>query len=62
MERAVKHFIIAANLGCGKSMKSLLEAYKDGHITKEKYRATLRAHQAAVGATKSAQRDAAEKD
>jgi hypothetical protein len=36
--------------------------YKKGYITKEEYGATLRTHQAAVGSTKSAQRDAAEKD
>jgi hypothetical protein len=62
MEKAARHWIIAANLGCGESMKELLEAYKNGYFTKEEYGATLRAHQAAVGATKSAQRDAAEKD
>ena len=61
MERAVKHLIIAANLGHDLSMKALLSAYKSGYITKEEYGATLRTHQAAVGAKKSAQRDAAEK-
>jgi tetratricopeptide (TPR) repeat protein len=62
MERAVEHFIIAANLGCGKSTKALLTLYKQGVITKEEYGATLRTHQAAIDATKSAQRDAAEKE
>jgi tetratricopeptide (TPR) repeat protein len=62
MAKAARHFIIAANLGYDKSMKSLLLSYKNGYITKEEYGATLRTHQAAVGATKSAQRDAAEKD
>ncbi len=60
IERGVKHFVIAANLGCGKSMKTLLNVYKEGCITKEEYGATLRTHQAAIDATKSAQRDAAE--
>ena len=60
MERAVKHWIIAANLGDDKSMKELLSSYKNGFITKEKYGATLRAHQAAINATKSAERDFAE--
>ena len=59
MERAVKHWIIAANLGCGDSMKELLEAYKNGHVTKEEYGTTLRTHQAAIEATKSSQREAA---
>ena len=61
MERAVKHFIINANLGDDKSMKFLLEAYKVGCITKEEYGATLRTHQTAVDAMKSSQRDAAER-
>ena len=62
LERGVKHWIIAANLGCEDSMKKLLNVYKEGCITKEEYGATLRTHQAAINATKSAQRDAAEKD
>ena len=60
-ERAVKHLIIAANLGHDKSMKALLPSYKAGYITKEQYGATLRTHQAAVDATKSSQREAAER-
>ena len=57
-ERAVKHRIIAANLGCKDSMKALLPSYKDGYITKEEYGATLHTHQAAIDATMSAQREA----
>ncbi len=60
IERAVKHMVIGANLGCVKSMKTLLSSYKNGYITKEKYGATLRTHQAAINATKSSQRQAAE--
>jgi tetratricopeptide (TPR) repeat protein len=60
LERAVKHYIIAAKLGEEDAMKYLLSLYKDGYITKEEYEATLRSHQAAIDATKSAQRDAAE--
>ncbi len=60
MERAVKHFIIAANLGEEKSMKELWKHYSDGNITKEDLDTTLRAHQAAIDETKSEQRDAAE--
>ena len=41
-DRSTKHSIIAANLGCVKSMKALLEVYKAGYITKEKYGTTLR--------------------
>ena len=60
MERAVKHYIIAANLGCDESMKALWKHYSDGNITKENLDATLRTHQAAIDAMKSAQRDAAD--
>ena len=59
-ERAVKHHIIAANLGLEESMKKLWKHYSDGNITKEDLDATLRAHQAALDAMKSEQRDAAE--
>ena len=61
-ERAVKHYIIAANLGFNDSTTVLKEYYKNGHVSKEDFAAALRAHQAAVNATKSPQREAAEKD
>jgi len=61
-ERAAKHWIISANLGDEASMKALLPCCKGGYITKDEYGATLRTHQAAVDAMKSAQRDAAEKE
>jgi TPR repeat protein len=60
VNRAVKHFVIAANLGYEKSMKGLWKHYSCGNITKENLEATLRSHKAAIDATKSAQRDAAE--
>jgi tetratricopeptide (TPR) repeat protein len=60
VERAVKHFIIAANLGDEKSMKALWGNYKDRNITKEELDATLRTHHAAVNEMKSPQREAAE--
>ena len=60
IERAVKHFIIAANLGSEKSMQMLWKFYSDGRITKEDLESTLRTHKAAIDATKSSQRDVAE--
>jgi TPR repeat protein len=57
VERAVKHYIIAANLGYETSMKTLWKHYSLGNITKEDLNATLRAHQAAIDATKSEQRE-----
>jgi tetratricopeptide (TPR) repeat protein len=58
-ERAVKHFIIAAKLGYDDSIKALKECFKRGIVSKEDFAAALRAHQAAVHATKSPQRDVA---
>ena len=60
MERAVKHFIINANLGCEKAMKELWRHYAKGNITKEDLDATLRTHHAAINEMKSPEREAAE--
>ncbi len=59
MERAVKHFIINANLGCEDSMKMLWKHYSRGNISKEDLEATLRTHQAAIDEMKSPEREAA---
>ncbi len=59
-ERAVKHIIIAAKQGHDDSTKELMDAFKDGLISKEDLAATLRAHQAAVDATKTPQRKVAD--
>ena len=60
-DRAVKHLIIAANLGYDRSIRGLKEFYKEGLVRKEDFAAALRAYQAAVDATKSLQREEAEK-
>jgi len=59
-ERAVTHFIIAAKQGHDDSIKPLMAAYRVGFVSKEDLAAALRAHQAAVDATKSPLRDVAE--
>eukprot|EP00984_Skeletonema_dohrnii_P023059 scaffold12168_cov74-Skeletonema_dohrnii-CCMP3373.AAC.2 len=59
-EKAVKHFIIAVTQGDDESIKNLMFAFKEGYASKDDLAAALRAHQAAVDATKSPQRDAAE--
>ena len=59
IDRAVKHFIIAANLGHDRSIQDLKECYKGGKISKNDFAAALRAHHAAVNETKSPQREAA---
>jgi TPR repeat protein len=61
LDRAVKHFIIAAKLGYDDSLLTLKKCYSTGHISKEDdFAAALRAHQAAFDATKSPQREATE--
>ena len=60
-ERAMKHWIIAANLGDDVSLNTLKDLYKAGAITKDAFAEVLRGHYAAVVATKSSQRQLAEK-
>jgi TPR repeat protein len=60
-ERAVKHWIIASNLGDDDSIRRLKQCYADGEVSKEEFAAALRAHHAAVDAMKSPQREAAER-
>ena len=57
----MKHFIIAANLGHDESLQILKEIYKVGQVSKDDLAKAFRAHQAAVDATKSPQREAAAK-
>jgi hypothetical protein len=60
IERAVKHWIISAKQGFDDTIKELRRQYAKGRISKENFAAALRAHQAAVDATKSSQREAVE--
>jgi len=62
IDRAVKHWIIAANLGDEDSIQRLKQCYADGKVSKEDFAAALRAHHAAVEAMKSPQREAAERE
>jgi hypothetical protein len=60
MDRAAKHWIIAAKLGDDKSLESVKILHKvDGCVSKEDFAAALRGHRAAIDATKSPQRDEA---
>eukprot|EP00984_Skeletonema_dohrnii_P019251 scaffold9169_cov77-Skeletonema_dohrnii-CCMP3373.AAC.2 len=61
-DRAIKHWIIAANLGYEHSLVPLTDAYRKGLVSKKDLAAALRAHQAAVDATKSPKRDEAAAD
>ena len=59
IERAAKHFIIAATQGDGKSMANIELLYQKRMVSLDDFAATLRVHQAAVDATKSPQREEA---
>eukprot|EP00984_Skeletonema_dohrnii_P016255 scaffold7175_cov70-Skeletonema_dohrnii-CCMP3373.AAC.2 len=58
-DRALQHWIIAAKLGDENSVDTLKDAYRKGYVRKEDFASALRAHQAAVNATKSPQREEA---
>jgi tetratricopeptide (TPR) repeat protein len=62
IERAMKHYIIAAKLGYDKALEAVQDLVAKGLGKKEDYEAALRGHQAAVDATKSEQRENAEKN
>ncbi len=61
LKRAMQHFIIAANLGSDEALEEVKKGFRWGVVSKDDYEAALRCHQAAVDATKSKQRDEAEK-
>ncbi len=57
IDKALKHWIIAANLGHDESIQELKDCYKDGLFSKDDFAAALRAHHVAVNAMKSPQRE-----
>ena len=59
--RAVKHWIIAAKLGFDMSLQRLKELHEVGFVSKKDFAGALRGHKAAIDATKSLQREEAEK-
>ena len=56
MDRAIKHWIIAANLAYELSLEALQNAYRKGLVSKEDFTGALRGYQAAIEAAKSPQR------
>ncbi|KAK1746862.1 hypothetical protein QTG54_002206 [Skeletonema marinoi] len=60
LERAIKHWIISAKLGYDRAAEALKVCFREGSISKDVFAEALRAHQAAVDATKSPQREVAE--
>jgi len=61
-DRAMKHWIIAAKLGHDVALNAVKDSFRVGLVSKEDFASALRAHQAAVEATKSPQREAANED
>jgi len=59
-DRAMKHYIIAANLGDDGALEAVKKGFAHGIVRKEDFEAALRGHQTAVDAAKSQQRSAAE--
>ena len=59
MDRAVKHYTIAASGGHSGSLKMIKLMYKERHLTKDDYTKALRAYQTYLDEIKSDQRDEA---
>ena len=59
MDRAVKHWMIAAGAGLDDSLEKIRQCYTNGDVTKDDFEKTLRAHKEANDEMKSDQRDAA---
>ena len=59
MDRAMKHFMIAARSGFDDALKEVGEGYKAKVVTKDEYASTLRAHKASQDEMKSEQRSRA---
>ena len=59
-ERAARHYIINANLGCNTALKFIKVLFIQGIVSKDDYAAALRGYQAAVDATKSPEREKAD--
>ena len=59
MNRALKHYMIAAEGGDDISLKKIQELYTNGHATKDDYANALQSYQKYLDEIKSEQRDAA---
>lgn len=59
IERAMKHYMIAAKSGDDESLKEIKKGFMAANVTKEEFELALRCHQASRGETKSEQRDRA---
>jgi len=59
MDRALKHYMIAARDGYADSLKQIQELYSNGYATKEDYTNALQSYQEYLSEIKSPQRDKA---
>jgi len=59
MDRALKHYMIAARGGRSNSLEKVKDMYSNGYATKEDYTKALKSYQAYLGEIKSVQRDKA---
>jgi hypothetical protein len=55
-DRCIRHMMIAASQGHDLALEAIRKFYAKGIVTKDKFEEALRAHQAAVDATRSEQR------
>ncbi|KAL7523815.1 hypothetical protein ACHAXR_000343 [Thalassiosira sp. AJA248-18] len=59
MNRAMKHFMISASYGYDDSLKEIKTGFSDGHVTKDDFEKSLRAHKESKDEMQSDQRDEA---
>ena len=59
VNRAVKHFMIAAGAGCDDSLRHVQLGYMNGHATKDDFEKALHTHKDAKDEMESEQREAA---
>ena len=59
MDRALKHYMIAAGAGCDDSLPIIRQLFMNGHATKNDFEKALRAHKEAKDDMMSDQREAA---
>lgn len=57
MDRAMRHFMIAAAAGYDDSLRQIKEAFKCGHATKDDFAKALRAHKEAKDAMRTDERE-----
>ena len=57
MDRAMKHYMVAARCGYDNALEAVGDGYKTGYVTKDEYASTLRAHKQSTEEMKNEQRE-----